>query len=971
MTNEEFGARVKGIYDTICKMDAKDSDLKRDNANISGDTPMGAMLQQGANTAKEYYLETMVRKEIADLHREGYIHIHDLDFYGWTTTCTQIQLRKLFKGGFDTGHGHLREPKSIGSYAALAAIAIQSNQNDQHGGQSVADFDYAMADGVRCTYEKYLKEASQIVFEVSDKLDTDDAMEWCKQYAKKKTTRDTYQAMEGLIHNLNTMHSRAGAQVPFSSINYGMDTSWTGRLAMEQLLLATEAGLGNGETPIFPIQIFRVKEGVNYNAGDPNYDLFKLAVRVSAKRLFPNFSFIDAPFNLQYYKPGHPETEVGYMGAVTGDDVITINVDGRVLTLPFREAYEQFHNWVRPVYILDRGRFVKIKAWQCYPDGEDWYEIKFTNGRYLKLTADHPLPTQRGRVLCENLELGDRVPMAAYNYSVFEGGYPAIDPWAMGVLICDGNVNATVSVGMDERDVADKLTELFGGSVTEQHRGVKGDYLDVYLPHGDDKKIAARPMQTYFGSNLKSERRLPTDFLCWHEDDRLKLLAGILDADGHIDVRGDVCLASCGSTNKTLAIEEMILAESLGFNAKILKTTYGKGEENPRYTVSFRVTRDIPLICEKKRSVLSVDMVQPQGKISAAVREITKLGYTGEMRYDVTTESDRFDVSGLNSHNCRTRVMGNVYDPTQEICYSRGNLSFTSMNLPRLAIEAHGDVDVFFEYLHSLMEMVMIQLLDRFKVQAARKVRNFPFLMGQGVWLDSEKLDIDDTLEEVLKHGTLSIGFIGLAETLKALIGKHHGESAEAQELGLKIVGAIRQFCDEQSQKLKMNVTCLATPAENLSGRFVRIDKERYGIIEGVTDRDYYTNSFHVPVYYPISIVDKIKIEAPYHALTNAGHISYVEMDGDPSRNLEAFEKVIRVMKESGIGYGSVNHPIDRDPVCGYNGIIGDACPKCGRKESPDAPFERIRRITGYLVGSLNRWNNAKRAEERDRVKHG
>ena len=627
--NEQFGEKVKTIFDSITVLQAKDSDLKRDNANINGDSPMGAMLQYGANTAKEYNLEYLIKPAIAELHRDGWIHIHDLDFYAWTTTCTQIELCKLFKNGFNTGHGHLRAPKSIGSYAALAAIAIQSNQNDQHGGQSVVDFDYAMAEGVRYTYQKYLKEGYAICERLNDLKDK----AWILDYAMEKTTRDTYQAMEGFIHNLNTMHSRAGAQVPFSSINYGTDTSWEGRLAIEQLLLATEAGLGHGETPIFPIQIFRVKEGVNYNPDDPNYDLFKLAMKVSAKRLFPNFAFIDAPFNLQYYKPGHPETEVAYMG-------------------------------------------------------------------------------------------------------------------------------------------------------------------------------------------------------------------------------------------------------------------------------------------------------------------------------------------------CRTRVMGNVYDPSREIAPGRGNLSFTSINLPRLGIESKGDYLAFFKLLDKMLDATMQQLLDRYKIQASRVVRNFPFLMGEGVWMDSDGLSPDDMVGEVLKHGTLSIGFCGLAECLVALNGKHHGEDEFSQELGLRIVGYIRDYCNRKSTELGMNVTCLATPAESLAGRLLRSDRERYGIIKGVTDREYYTNSFHVPVYYHLPALKKIDIEAPYHALTNAGHISYVELDGDPTKNLAAFERVVRHMKEAGIGYGSINHPVDRDPICGYNGIINDTCPCCGRSEADGVPFERIRRITGYLVGTLDKWNDAKRAEERDRVKH-
>lgn len=613
MNDAEFGRKVKKIFDDITLMTAKDSDLKRDNANINGDTAMGAMLQYGANASKEYYQEFMLDEYTAKLHREGWVHIHDLDFYGWTTTCTQIELRKLFKNGFDTGHGHLREPKGIASYAALAAIAIQSNQNDQHGGQSVVDFDYAMADGVKITYQRYLKEAFEIQAELGGRMDP----AWREDYAMRKTKRDTYQAMEGLIHNLNTMHSRAGAQVPFSSINYGTCTSWEGRMAIEQLLRATEAGLGNGETPIFPIQIFRVKEGVNYNESDPNYDLFKLAMKVSAKRLFPNFSFIDAPFNLQYYIPGHPETEVAYMG-------------------------------------------------------------------------------------------------------------------------------------------------------------------------------------------------------------------------------------------------------------------------------------------------------------------------------------------------CRTRVMGNVYDPSREISPGRGNLSFTSINLPRIALEAHKKAEeeensaitytYFFTLLDTMLDAAMNQLLHRFGIQSKRRVRNAPFLMGEGVWIDSEKLDLDDEVGEVLKHGTLSIGFVGLAETLKVIVGEHHGESERAQRIGLGIIKHIRDFCDEQSKRLKLNVTCLATPAESLAGRLLRLDREKYGIVEGVTDHDYYTNSFHIPVYYPISAFKKIQLEAPYHALTNAGHISYVEMDGDPSRNMEAFEKIVRLMKESGIGYGSINHPVDRDPDCGFNGIIYDECPCCGRREHERLVTETIKR---------------------------
>ncbi len=675
----EMNTRLMKVYEDLTFKPAKDSDIKRENANIDGDTAMGTMLKYGSVGAKEFYEMYVLDPKHAKAHAEGDIHIHDLDFYTLTTTCTQIDLTKLFKNGFSTGHGYLRTPNDISSYAALACIAIQSNQNDQHGGQSIPKFDYDMAAGVAKTFaHRYrdnvhrslallagVENSLEVVKEIQRKikeekgvvptLSGDNAyreaeVEYLKEYTDeetvkkiqdfafetsvKETDRATYQAMEALIHNLNTMNSRAGAQTPFSSINYGTDTSVEGRMVIKNVLLAQEAGLGNGETPIFPIHIFKVKDGVNYNPTDPNYDLFKLACRVSAKRLFPNFSFIDAPFNLQYYKPGNPDTEIAYMG-------------------------------------------------------------------------------------------------------------------------------------------------------------------------------------------------------------------------------------------------------------------------------------------------------------------------------------------------CRTRVIGNNYDPTREIVTGRGNLSFTSINLPRLAIKAKGNVGTFFDSLDEMMDLCIDQLMHRFRIQASKKVKNYPFLMGQGVWIDSDKLDINDEVGEILKHGTLSVGFIGLAETLKSLIGKHHGESEEARELGLEIVTRMRERMDEESKRTGLNFSLLATPAEGLSGRFLRMDKERYGIIAGVTDREYYTNSFHVPVYYPINAFEKIKIEAPYHALTNAGHISYIELDGDPTTNLNAFEKIVRCMKEQGIGYGAINHPVDRDPVCGYTGIIGDKCPMCGRTEAEhQVAFERIRRITGYLVGTIDRFNNAKRAEVQDRVKH-
>ncbi|WP_373424024.1 anaerobic ribonucleoside triphosphate reductase [Haploplasma modicum] len=656
-------SRIMKTFHDITFTKSDESDLKRENANINSDTPMGAMLKYGSEGAKEFNKTFVLDPKFTKAHEEGDIHIHDLDFLTMTMTCCQIDLDKLFTGGFQTGHGSVREPNDIRTYAALACIAIQSNQNDQHGGQSIPKFDYDLAKGVIKTYKKryYNNLRDILAYEgieldvdlikdnaeelgiiprlynddiekvVKKYVDNDKILAFVKDKTTKETIKDTNQAMESLIHNLNTMHSRAGAQVPFSSINYGTDTSAEGRLITEQVLLATLRGMGENETPIFPIQIFKVKKGVNLDETDPNYDLFKLALKVSAKRLFPNFSFIDATFNKAYYKENDPKTEIAYMG-------------------------------------------------------------------------------------------------------------------------------------------------------------------------------------------------------------------------------------------------------------------------------------------------------------------------------------------------CRTRVMANVHDPENEVVTGRGNLSFTSINLPRIALN-NKDINDFYAELDKKMDLVKEQLLERLEIQKNFHVYNFPFLMGQGVWIDSDKLTINDKVSEVIKHGTLTIGFIGLAETLKVLLGYHHGESEIAQKLGLEIISFMRNKTDQMAEEYKLNFSLIATPAEGLSGRFVKMDRTRYGSIEGVTNHEFYTNSFHVPVYYPISAFKKIDIEAPYHELTNGGHISYIELDGDASKNVAALESVVKYMASKNVGYGSINHAVDHDPVCGFVGIINEECPKCGRVED-DIKFNRIRRITGYLVGTLDRFNNAKRKEVEERVKH-
>ncbi|MFO1445180.1 anaerobic ribonucleoside triphosphate reductase [Bacillus sp. Bva_UNVM-123] len=601
-------------------VEVNNQDLLQENANVDGQSPMGQMGKFASESGKYYAKECLLRSEVKQAIDENYLHPHDLDFLPTgTTTCCQIPLGKILKNGFNTGHGHMREPNDIGSAMALASIIFQSNQNMQHGGQSYPMFDFDLAPYVRKTYEKTIKRLHSYPTTFTE--------EEMSELAWQETDHIVYQACEAFIHNCNSMHSRGGGQVPFVSINYGTDSSKEGRMVVKNILLATQAGLGKGETPIFPIQVFKMKKGVNFSSGEPNYDLYLLALKTTATRLFPNFSFLDSTFNRPFYN-GTPESEVSYMG-------------------------------------------------------------------------------------------------------------------------------------------------------------------------------------------------------------------------------------------------------------------------------------------------------------------------------------------------CRTRVMANLHGDENSI--GRGNLSFTSINLVKLALN-YPTYEAFIEKLDHYLNIAIQQLLDRYHFQIKKKARHFPFLYSQNVWKDSETLTENDTLEQVLKHGTLSVGFIGLAEALVALLGEHHGESEDAYQIGYQIVQFMRDKMDEAAAQYKLNFSLIATPAEGLSGKFTKRDRTEFGKLKGITDRDYYTNSFHIPVYYDIKAIEKIKKEGSFHSLCNAGHISYIECDGDVSKNIPALDTIVKAMALADMGYGSINHPVDRCKCCGYSGIIDHECPSC--ENNDEQHIERIRRITGYLVGDMSKWNSAKFSEERERVKH-
>ena len=635
-------------------------------------------------------------------------------------------------------------------------------------------------------------------------------------------------------------------------------------MASFNLLKATDEGLGNGETPIFPISIFKEKAGVSYNPGDPNYDLWEEACRVSAKRLFPNFSNLDAPYNLQYYVPGDRDTEVSYMGCVQGSEIITYKIGKKLYVEGIRRAFNRLTNLGiidngiskyidtsdKNVSIFDsrHGGFVKVKKFILNSNRNNWYKLSLSNGRDLVATADHPLPIKnKGRTFVKDMNTGDLVHVTYKQYSEnsVKPQFSTDVAWLLGLILCNASYagNVMLSLGPDETDIIDKVkntvTELgFDVSIKEQVRGVKGHYFDINIKAGKKLKYFRKYLTNIFGGKTKMERQIPNEVFSWTDEYRYAFLAGLMDADGYVNNHrdgrtSDTCRCVLGSTNKELALQEVALVQSLGLTAVHYDNYYNAGTDKVRVLIEFEFDNKLHeyMASEKKKKLL--DTMRNSHITSVEYAKIVSIEKIelDECSYDVETESDMFDVSGILSHNCRTRVIGNVYDPSYEKVTGRGNLSFTSINLPRLGIRANGSITKFYELLDGMLELVHHQLLDRFEVQCRKHPRNYPFLMGQGVWRGSDKLGPDDDIREILKNGTLTVGFIGLAECLIALTGKHHGESEESQKLGLDIIRRMRAATDNWSKKEHLNYSLIATPAEGLSGRFIKLDRKKFGNI--------------------------------------------------------------------------------------------------------------------------------------------
>ena len=761
---------------------------------------------------------------------------------------------------------------------------------------------------------------------------------------------ETEQAMEALIHNLNTLHSRSGAQVPFSSLNYGLDTSPEGRLATEKLLKTTWDGLGKGETPIFPIQIFTIKKGINYDPGDINYDLFKLACKVSAKRLFPGFTNQDASYNLPYYKEDDYRTHITAMGCADGKEIVTYKYNNVLYCESLSNLWDRVHDEIKEygishykspenMFVWDGENFVEVLTVLENPDCGDWVKVTFSNDRELLLTENHPLYTEnKGRCFVSDLEYGDTIKL--YNNNPINGNeepFSTNEAYLLGVMVAIGRFGSSFSIKLETKNnlgVKSKIIELLksvwniDGYVAQTDYNItKRPYEIIKTNNQTNKNVY---LQQIFTSDLISVRNIPNTLFTANREIKLAFIAGIVDSNFYITYTNT---AHIGCVSKSLALQIVGILKSIGVDAKLLMNYVSEKYPNGiKFCIEFDYPRDIyEYLGNEDRDNIEFKKSNNDPYEIVTVTKTTFVGICHKASYDLETTSDRFALSFFNSGNCRTRVIGNVNGP--EICTSRGNFAFVTLNLVKMGIEANKDINKFFELLDKYITLSHDYLQFRYNIIKDKHVYNYPFLMEQGIWLDSEKLKLTDTIEKVLKHCSLSIGFCGLAECLVSLIGKHHGESAEAQNLGLKIISHIRERTDEYTKKEHMNWTCFASPAESTAGSLQAYNRKKYGIIKGVTDRIYMTNSAHVPVYYKINIIDKIRIEAPYHRLCNAGNIGYIEFDGDPLDNLEAFESIIRAMHDNDMGYFNINHPVDRDPVCGYTGIIKNECPHCKRKE--------------------------------------
>lgn len=986
--------------------------IENENANMNEYVFTAKQTRMANEIAKEYASKELLSEDVLQAFQNNEIYIHDFNSYAiGMHNCMFVDLADILQRGFKTTNGEVRPPQSIRTAMQLVAVIFQCQSNCQFGGIAANKFDYDMATYVGKSFINHFKTGLKY-FKNNVKISEDDihisnkplqeAYPLVYEYAYEQTVLETEQSAEALIHNLNTLESRSGNQLPFTSVNYGTDTSEEGRLVIRSMLKATIKGVGrNGTTPIFPIQIWKYKKGVSALKGDPNYDLKQLAIECSSKRIYPNFVNIDAP-----HLPisTNPDEEHCSMGCVDGQEIITYKLYDSLYVESFERMYSKLSKFFKEqtygistymdlknveIYDSSRKSFVKCERIIKNPDKSDWILIKLNNGRNLLATADHPLPIkEKGRTFVSELKVGDEIPITYEQYSESVNEYGIEKAWLDGVILCDGCYQSgqlRISLGMDEKELVDKVAILLNKlydidtRAIEQKKGEKGFYYDVVSVNTKKEKLTY--FENLFGGVNKVDRQIPSAIFSSRTIDKLAFMAGMIDADGHIKVVKKGARIEIGSTNKELALQQLALIQSLGIPAKVYLNRYSSNHNKYRYKVEFYNKKELNeyILCNKKKDVFQESHNDSSVNTSshAKVVEIMKLGHLNKSSYDVTTESDFFDVSGINSHNCRTQLGDDIHGYKGK--GGRGNISPVTINLTKIGLDngiALGerntpDIDGFWKQLNAALDITTKALLERYEWQCSQIAKSSPFMYGNALWKSDAYIEGEDTLQEALKHGTLAIGYLGIANMCVALFGKHQGESKEVYDFALSVVKYIHEYAKRKTQEYQLNFSSYGTPAESLCHSQLKRTRDQYGNVEGVLDREYITNSFHVPVYHPVTIKEKLELEAPFHQYSTGGSISYVELDGNARNNLKAFEQIVDYAMSLGISYFAVNHPIDSCENCGYEGIIGEECPSCHKKDG-EVFIKRLRRVTGYLTSSYKEFfNNGKRAEVEDRVKHG
>lgn len=943
------------------------NDITTDNANMAAQTPAGMMMKFAGELTKPFTKETLLARDIINAINSNYIYVHDLDYMPTKSlTCCQHPLDKILRDGLYAGHGEIRPAKRIETAVIVAAISMETVQNEQHGGQSIPAFDFYMAPYVRKTYEEEVENMADIlgwddlkIREYKDMQFADydaEQFEGHLQKIMKRTINRVHQSMESFIHNCNNIHSRGGNQVVFSSINYGTDTSAEGRLVIRELLKCTMEGVGNGATAIFPIHVFKCKNGVNKNPGDPNYDLYKQSWAVTARRFFPNYLNLDSSFNFSpewnESDPKRYEHEVATMGALAGKEHLYIKIDDNE---PIDISIENFFHYCKT------GELRGSRPCQIFFNKE-------------------PLPAL----------IGDKAIQEKSGLKTDSGVY-AITYIPEDITYIGSSSNICRRFAEHKCNI--KLVGKPDGGFNPADRNLNNYKFEVLEYTNDYKNVENKYIETapninFRGTSSKyyklvntSKRKLVENRPHFWQNTAFKQeLINIEDRD----------IKVLDKDNKWTKIKHIFKNDRR--NSPFMMHIYYI-EHDKEFCLT--CTEDHPLF--NGEGFTRADQLKVGDYIYRAdglKMQISRIGWHWEKMdsYDIGTVSGSFIGSDVIMHNCRTRLWSDRFGPNT--CIGRGNLSFTSINLPKLAIETaietgfavktetgyelveNGSIEaiqtrigIFLKKLKKYADLTAKQLDDRYKFQATARAGQFPLLMS-GLWVGSEKLKKSDTIESVIKHGSLGVSFIGLAEALIMLTGKHHGESDESQQIGLEIITYLNNLCKEYSEKYDHNYSCFATPAEGLSGRFTIVDRDKYGIIEHVTDKDYYTNSSHVPVWYQCSPQHKAKIEGPYHKLEPAGHIFYVEADGDLTKNPEYVDAINRIAWANDIGYASINHTQGRCKDCNFESNdpdlhrFGSKCPKCGGE------WSTLDRVTGYLSSTYDKQSFGKKAEILDRKVH-